>query len=170
MNERSEGRRRAWPAVVAGDPAASTIITAVRYEDIDLEMPPVKCENRVKDGDTIRVGGLELEVALGVVRIGGAGPLLEQVHAADALAEVPPEGLLRGHEQHMCVGRLVQLVADALPHAGQPARPSSRTWAALRHVLDNASYRKYVLICDGAAAQFDSPIVAVCIALTPCFF
>lgn len=31
-------------------------------QGIDLPMPPVKCENQVNDGDTIRVGGLELEV------------------------------------------------------------------------------------------------------------
>ncbi|TWT77738.1 putative polyketide biosynthesis zinc-dependent hydrolase BaeB [Posidoniimonas polymericola] len=31
-------------------------------QGIDLAMPPVKCENQVKDGDTIKVGGLELEV------------------------------------------------------------------------------------------------------------
>lgn len=29
---------------------------------IDLPMPPIKCERRVTDGDTIQVGGLELEV------------------------------------------------------------------------------------------------------------
>lgn len=31
-------------------------------QGIDLPMPPVKCERLVKDGDTVRVGGLELEV------------------------------------------------------------------------------------------------------------
>lgn len=31
-------------------------------QGIDLTMPPVKCENLVTDGDTIQVGGLELEV------------------------------------------------------------------------------------------------------------
>ncbi len=31
-------------------------------QGIDLEMPPVQCENKVKDGDTIKVGNLELEV------------------------------------------------------------------------------------------------------------
>ncbi|MGL4511936.1 MAG: MBL fold metallo-hydrolase [Lacipirellulaceae bacterium] len=34
----------------------------IEAQGIDLEMPPVKCENLVKDGDVIRVGGLELEV------------------------------------------------------------------------------------------------------------
>ena len=41
----------------------------------------------------------ELAVAPGVVGVLGAGPALEEVHAVDALAEVLPEGLLRGHEQ-----------------------------------------------------------------------
>lgn len=34
----------------------------IEAQDIDLPMPPVKCENQVKDGDVIQVGGLELEV------------------------------------------------------------------------------------------------------------
>ena len=55
----------------------------------------------------------------GVVGVLGAGPPLEHVHAVHSLAEVAPEGLLGGHEQHVAVGGLVDLVADALPHAGQ---------------------------------------------------
>lgn len=31
-------------------------------QGIDLEMPPVKCEHQVRDGDRIRVGSVELEV------------------------------------------------------------------------------------------------------------
>lgn len=31
-------------------------------QGIDLEMPPVKCENQVRDGDIVRIGSLALEV------------------------------------------------------------------------------------------------------------
>jgi len=34
----------------------------IRAQDIDLKMPPVEVENRVDEGDVIRVGQLELEV------------------------------------------------------------------------------------------------------------
>ena len=44
----------------AGDRIATFAL--IEAQGIDLEMPPVKCENKVKDGDTIQVGNLELEV------------------------------------------------------------------------------------------------------------
>src|SRR5664280_2785801 len=57
----------------------------------------------------------QLEVVAGVVGELGARPPLEQVHAADCLAEVPPEGLLGGHEQHIPpVLGLVDLIAHAI--------------------------------------------------------
>lgn len=34
----------------------------IEAQGIDLEMPPIKCENQVNDGDIVKVGGLELEV------------------------------------------------------------------------------------------------------------
>ena len=34
----------------------------IEAQDIDLEMPPVKAEKRVNEGDTITIGGLTLEV------------------------------------------------------------------------------------------------------------
>ncbi|MEM9354218.1 MAG: MBL fold metallo-hydrolase [Planctomycetota bacterium] len=34
----------------------------IKAQGIDLEMPPVEIEHQVNDGDTIRVGGLDLEV------------------------------------------------------------------------------------------------------------
>ena len=66
--------------------------------------------------------GLELPVAPCVVGERAAGPALEQVHAPDALAEVPPELLLAGHEQHVTVRRGIDLVADTLPHTGRARR------------------------------------------------
>lgn len=44
--------------------AGDVISTFAKIEPqgIDLPMPPVVCENQVKDGDTIKVGSLELEV------------------------------------------------------------------------------------------------------------
>src|SRR5690606_41687703 len=54
-----------------------------------------------------------------------SGPPLEHVHPIDARAEVLPELLLGGHEQHEAVGGLVDLVADALFHAGGARGPRS---------------------------------------------
>src|SRR5262249_61382861 len=67
---------------------------------------------------------LELPVVAGVVGVRLARPALVQVHAADGLAEVLPERLLRRHEQHVAVGRFVHLIADAFAHAGGPRRAS----------------------------------------------
>ena len=44
----------------AGDRIAT--FAHIEAQGIDLEMPPVKCERQVTDGDTIRIGDLELEV------------------------------------------------------------------------------------------------------------
>jgi hypothetical protein len=52
-----------------------------------------------------------------VVGVLGARPLLEELGTSDALAEVLPERLLRRHEEHVSVARLVDLVADAFLHA-----------------------------------------------------
>ena len=86
----------------------------------------------VGEGDPLGAGlgledlaqlGLQLAVVAGVVGVLAAGPPLEQVHAADALAEVLPERLFRGHEEHVAVGGLVQLVAHAFAHAGRSRCP-----------------------------------------------
>ncbi|TWT48358.1 MBL fold metallo-hydrolase [Botrimarina hoheduenensis] len=44
----------------AGDRIAT--FAQIDAQGIDLDMPPVKCEHLVTDGDTVRVGSLELEV------------------------------------------------------------------------------------------------------------
>ena len=44
----------------AGDAIAT--FAEIAAQDIHLEMPPVEVENQVKDGDVLKVGGLELEV------------------------------------------------------------------------------------------------------------
>ena len=62
---------------------------------------------------------LEFGVAAGVVGVGRPGPAVEQVHAAGAFAEVAPERLLAGHEQHVAVVGFVELVANAFPHAAE---------------------------------------------------
>jgi len=58
-------------------------------------------------------------VAPAVVGVGRPGPAVEQVHAAGAFAEVAPERLLAGHEQHVAVVGFVELVANAFPHAAE---------------------------------------------------
>ena len=65
---------------------------------------------------------LQLAVAARMVGELRARPALEQVRPADALAEVLPERLLARHEQHVPIRRFVDLVADALLHAGGAGR------------------------------------------------
>ena len=59
-----------------------------------------------------------------VVAVLRAGPLLEEVFAADAGAEVLPELALTRHEQHEPVGRFVEVVTHARFHAGRARRAS----------------------------------------------
>ena len=88
-----------------------------RHVGLVGEGQPLGASPRTED---VAQFGLELGVVAGVVGVGRARPLLEQVHAVDAPAEVLPEGLFGGHEQHVAVVHRIDLVADALPHAGQP--------------------------------------------------
>src|SRR5690606_7971403 len=67
--------------------------------------------------------GLQLAVAGGVIGDPGTRPALEQVGASHALAEVLPELTLRRLEQDEAVLRRVDLVTDAVPHAGRAGRP-----------------------------------------------
>ena len=69
----------------------------------------------------------QLEVAPGVVGVLRARMGLEQVGAADAVAEVLPELPLGGHEQDVAVGGLVDLVADAVLHPGGARAPGARS-------------------------------------------
>ena len=66
----------------------------------------------------------QLQVADGVVGELRSGMRLEQVGATHAFAEVLPELPLAGHEQDVAVGRLVELVANALLHAGRARGPA----------------------------------------------
>ena len=66
--------------------------------------------------------GAELGVAARVVGVLRPGMLLEQVGAVDGPAEVLPELALGRHEEDVAVGRLVELVAHAVAHAGGAGR------------------------------------------------
>ena len=80
-------------------------------------MPELEPLGRRARREDVAQDRAELGVAAGVVAELRARPALEQVHPADALAEVLPELPLRRHEQHVAVGGRVELVADARLHA-----------------------------------------------------
>ena len=57
-----------------------------------------------------------------MVGVRRSGPALEEIHPVDTGAEVAPEHLLAGHEQHVAVAGRIDLVADALAHSRGPRR------------------------------------------------
>src|SRR5688500_10169969 len=60
-----------------------------------------------------------------MVRVLRAREPLVEVLSPYPFAEVLPELLLRRHEQHVAVLRLVDLVANALAHPGRPRRTAA---------------------------------------------
>ena len=54
--------------------------------------------------------------------------LVEQVFSAQADTEVLPKRLLAGHEQHVAIGRSVELIANAFPH-------TAKAWLAALEVV-----------------------------------
>src|SRR5690606_7736149 len=86
---------------------------------LDAERQPLRGRAGAEDLAQL---ALQLAVAARVVGEARARPALEEVEPPHGLAEVAPERLLAGHEQHVPVARLVDLVADALAHPRRAGR------------------------------------------------